>query len=123
MLSHRSYHTGHLKPRDVLRNAGRRRVVAATLREVGTVQRRRFDVDEYLVEAEGGVVPLDDLEDLGTSGLGNDGGSHGDLLRWGVLEILYSTRRARKLDLQGNAGSRATVRNVKITCYSAYPHM
>ena len=84
MLSHRSYHTGHLEARDVLRNAGGRRIVAATLGEVGTVQRGRLDVDEYLVGAEGGVVPLDDLEDLGTSGLGNDGGSHGVLLWWGI---------------------------------------
>ena len=84
MLSHRSYHTGHLQAGDVLRNAGRRRVVAATLGEVGAVQGRRLDVDEHLVGAEGGVVPLDDLEDLGTSGLGNDGGSHGVLLWWGI---------------------------------------
>ena len=89
MLSHRSYDTGHFQAGYVLRNAGRRRVVAATLREVGTVQRRRFDVDEYLVEAEGGVVPLDDLEDLGTSGLGYDGGSHGVLL-WGGCAAYYT---------------------------------
>jgi len=69
---------GELEAGDIAGSAGRRRVMAAALEDIGAIEAGGVDADEDLVSpGEGGVGELADGENFRASGFCDDDGAHG----------------------------------------------
>ena len=92
-LAARDDPAGHIQARDIHRSTGRRRVVPASLREIGGVDSGESHLDENLLAPRNRIGALLEAHDLGTSRSGEDDRAHGvnlssPLVRPGLLERL-----------------------------------
>src|ERR1019366_1727229 len=73
----RAFHLARSLEAQDLRGAGRRRVLALGLEQVGPVHGRRADADEDFVRSRDGIGSLTVNERFGTAGFWDEDGFHG----------------------------------------------